>query len=106
MLASKESGIFEAKADLHGNLKVLGLTVHDLTADLSDLEPVKVTQRLGRATNPILNGRINALSGCANDFSEAVGPVRHFFSHVSGAFQCEFQLIVPEIAGQRAIRSN
>jgi hypothetical protein len=56
MLASNESGIFEAKADLHGNLKVLCLAVDDLTADLSDLKPVEVTQGLSRATNPILNG--------------------------------------------------
>ena len=106
MLASNESGIFEAKANLHGNLKVLSLAVNDLTADLSDLKPVKVTQRLSRATNPILNGRINTLSGCANDFSEAVGPIRHFFSQGSGAFRCEFQLIVPEIARGRAIHCN
>jgi len=106
MLASNESGIFEAKPDFHGNLKVLCFAVDDLTADLSDLKPVKVTQGLSRATDPILNGRINALSRCANDFSEAVGPIRHFFSQGSGAFRCEFQLIVPEIAGGRAIHCN
>jgi len=80
MLADNRSGVLEAKTDFHGNLKVLSLAVRDLTADLSDLKPVKVTQRLGCSTDPILNGRVNALSGCANDFSEAVGPIGHVFS--------------------------
>jgi hypothetical protein len=83
---------------------VLCLTVNDLTPDLGDLKPIKVTQRLSRATNPILNGRINTLSGCANDFSEAIGAIRHVFSQESGSVRCEFHLIVPENASERAIR--
>ena len=106
MLGNNGLGIFEAETDFHRNLKVLCLAVNNLSTDLGDLKPVKVTQRLSSATNPILNGRINALSRCANDFSEAVGPIRHFFSQGSGAFRCEFQLIVPEIAGGRAIHCN
>ena len=106
MLGNNGLGIFEAKTDFHRNLKVLCLAVNNLSTDLGDLKPVKVTQGLGRATNSILNGRVNALSGCANDFSEAVGAIRHVFSQESGSVRCEFHLIVPEIASERAIRCN
>jgi hypothetical protein len=78
------SGVFESEANLDSHLEVIDLAVANVTANLSDLEPIQVTQRLCRTLDAVSDGRIDALSGCADDFSDAVCAIRHVDSSTSG----------------------
>src|ERR1700754_639086 len=69
------SRVLEAEADLHADLDVLDLAVDDLAADLGDLEPVEVPQRLGGPADAVAHRLVHSLVRRADDLGDAVGAV-------------------------------
>src|SRR6266581_4071159 len=54
-------GVLEAEADLEPDLEMRDVAVHDLTADLGDLEPVQVPQGLPGTVQRAADGRLDSL---------------------------------------------
>jgi hypothetical protein len=68
-------GVFEAEANFHRHLEMLDLTLDDVAADLRDLEPIDVPQRLRRAMDAVSNGLLQALPRRPDDLADSVGAV-------------------------------
>src|SRR5690606_3425458 len=66
------SGVFEAESHLHADLQVLDIAVHDLAADLGDLEPVEVPERLRRPVDAVAHRFVDALGGRPDDLGHPV----------------------------------
>src|SRR4051812_48434845 len=71
------SVVLEAEAELEADLEVLDGVVLDLAADLGDLEPVEVAQRLRRPLDAVADGLVDALGGRPDDLGDAVDTVGH-----------------------------
>src|SRR6476469_1142332 len=69
--------VLEAEADLHAHLGVLDGAVLGLPADLGDLEPVDVAQRLAGALDAVADGLVDAVGRGADDLGDAVGAFAH-----------------------------
>jgi len=55
------SGVLEAESDFQADLVVSHFAIDDLAADLGDLEPVEVPQRLGSSVKRPCDRRLDAL---------------------------------------------
>src|SRR4051794_14341403 len=60
-------GLLEAEPDLHGDLEMADLAVHDVPADVGGLEPVEVPQGLCGAGQPVADGVVDRLRRRADD---------------------------------------
>src|SRR6476469_1711203 len=69
--------VLEAEADLHAHLEVLDGAVLGLAANLGDLEPVDVAQRLAGALDAVADGLVDAVGRRADDLGDAVGAFAH-----------------------------
>ena len=64
--------LFQAEANLDGDLPICDLSVLQVAADLLDLKPVEVPQGLGCLGNAVADGVVHALGGGADNFRNAV----------------------------------
>src|ERR1700733_327059 len=76
--ASPDNPLFEGKANLQGDLVTVDLAVGDVAADLSDLEPSQMAERARSFGDRTLDGFGDADFGCADDFNDFIGWLRHF----------------------------
>src|SRR5215469_2541635 len=74
---SPDSGVLEPEAHLHADLEVRYLAAVELTADLGDLEPVQVPQRLGSTAQTVAHGGVDAFRRGADYLGYPVRAVGH-----------------------------
>src|SRR5919108_6605678 len=69
--------LLEPEADLQPDLEVLDVAVHDVAADLGDLEPVEVAQGAARARDRVADRRVDAVRRRSDDLADGVHVVGH-----------------------------
>src|SRR5215510_477798 len=69
--------VLQPETDLHRHLVVRDLVVHDVPADLRDLEPVEMAKRLRGTGDPVRDGRVHSVRRRTDDLGHSVGAIRH-----------------------------